>query len=172
MTRSEEKSEEGKFAAQTYDRVRRQSKERAPWLYHDGSENLFGFPSNPGNLVHMSYYLFVVDLICGIAHGEDRKSLQVEPKIPTEWENFAVTNFKTRFGQVSYHLKRTAKGISLQLTKPQVAAEVVLGPLPKIRKVVVNGKESKLDLLQTPEGEVAKTKCAKELKIVSLKVGL
>ena len=161
--RDEEETEEGRFAAEHYRQVRRFCKERVPWLYHEGSEKLFGFPSNPGNLVHMSYYLFVVDLICGISHTTDGKSLRVAPKVPTAWESFAVKNYRTRFGKVSYHLKRTAEGISLELTKPLVAAEVVLGPLLRVRRIAINGVEVEPELSETPEGMVARVRCSEEL---------
>ncbi|HID95548.1 MAG TPA: hypothetical protein EYP53_05770 [Candidatus Latescibacteria bacterium] len=168
--RNEEESDEGKFAAERYERVRRHCMERTPWLYHKGSEKLFGFPSNPGNLVHMSYYLFVVDLICGISHGEDEKTLRIAPKVPAAWESFAVKNYRTRFGELSYHLKRRAEGISLELTKPLVAAEVVLGPLPEVRRIAINGVEVEPKLSETPEGMAAKVRCSGELGTISVEV--
>ena len=168
--RNEEESEEGKSAAERYQRVRHHCKERVPWLYHEGSEKLFGFSSNPGNLVHMSYYLFVVDLICGISHTADGKSLRVAPRVPTAWESFAVRNYRTRFGEVSYQLEKTAEGISLKLTKPLVAVEAILGPLPAIRRLVLNGEEVKPKLLETPEGMVAKIRCSEELESILVEV--
>ena len=168
--RSEEDSDEGKSAAERYERVRRECKERVPWLYHEGSEKCFGFPSNPGNLVHMSYYLFVVDLICGISHSADAKSLRIAPKVPTDWKRFSVRNYGTRFGEVSYQLEKTAKSISLELIKPSVAAEVVLGPMPAIRRVGINGTEVEPALLETPGGVVARVGCSEEPGIVSVEV--
>ena len=96
--------------------------------------------------------------------------MQVAPKVPTAWESFGVRNYRTRFGEISYELKRATEAISLELTKPPVAVVVVLGPLPEIRRVMVNGVEEKAQLSETPEGMVAKVRYSGKLERVSIKV--
>ncbi|RKY77846.1 hypothetical protein DRQ00_06285, partial [candidate division KSB1 bacterium] len=97
------------------------------------------------------------------SHTTDGKSLRVAPKVPTAWESFAVRNYRTRFGEVCYHLKRTAEGISLELTKTLDAAEVVRGTVLRVRRIAINGVEVEPEISETPEGMVARVRCSEEL---------
>ncbi len=122
-----------------YRRAREEHRGIAPWLYNDKTEGLPGWPCNPGNLIHMSYFLFVADLICGIFHKQDR--IIIRPRIPSEWKTFSVKNYPTRYGPVSYEYKRNRNEIRLIMKKPHVPADVIIELEGQIGRALMNGKE-------------------------------
>jgi len=133
-----------------YEKVREEHRRRAPWLYAETPEGLPGWPCNPGNLVHMSYFLFVADLICGISHRRD--SILVRPRVPSGWNFLHVENYPTRYGPISYDYRRKGGEISLNLRKPPVAAEVELGPFEKVRDVFVDDRRVPFEPFESDHG--------------------
>jgi len=142
----------GEKMREKYYKVKEFCQKRAPHLFNERSEKMPGWPYNPGNLVHMSYYLFVVDLICGVFHKNGKEKLSIYPKIPPDWDYFILEEYRTRFGPVSYQYKRKKGSIEFELKKPFVETEVILGSLPQIKEVKINGKKIHFQSLKTPEG--------------------
>lgn len=159
---SKKEDESGKKIREKYYKIKEFCQKRAPYLFNEQSEKMPGWPYNPGNLVHMSYYLFVVDLICGVSHEIGKEKLIIYPKIPTDWKYFTLEEYKTRFGSISYEYKRKEENIEFKLKKPSVEAEVILGSLPRVKEAKVNGKKVSFQSLMTPDGDYAKINIKKE----------
>ena len=138
-----------KTRKEEYKRAREEHRRIAPWLYNDKTEGLPGWPCNPGNLIHMSYYLFVADLICGIFHRRDR--IIIRPRIPSEWKTFMVKNYPTRYGSVSYEYKRSCDEMRLTMKKPHVLANVIIELKGQIGKAIMNNKEVRFKIIEENE---------------------
>lgn len=106
------------------------------WYPEKNREGIFGFPRNHGNLVHMTYFLYLSDVIAGISHTE--KGLTIAPKLPG-WPYWRVFRYATRYGAVNYCFEQKGSGLKIQLEKPAVSAVLELPPR-KNAEVLLNGK--------------------------------
>jgi len=149
-----------------YEKAKREHEKRAPWLYTSVSEKLPGWPCNPGNLVHMSYFLFIVDLMCGISHSRDK--ITIKPRIPSSWNYFSVKNYFTRYGPVSYEYKKEQNTIHLTLRKPYVLAEVITGPLKGVSRALINNKKICFETLEFKGKTYIKLKVPEKIKIAEI----
>ena len=149
-----------------YKKVREKHKRIAPWLYSDKTERLPGWPCNPGNLIHMSYYLFVVDLICGISHRQDK--ILIRPKIPSDWDTFSVKNYPTRYGSISYEYKRNRDEIRLILKKPPVSADVIIEKEGQIGRVLMDNKEVYFRIFERNRRRYVKLYIPEEIKVAEI----
>lgn len=144
-------------------------KRRAPWVYRDLDEkdpSLAGGARNPGCLVQLTYWLYCADLICGIS--AEGPGVKVWPKIPGYMGFFAVTDYSTRHGAVSYRYQREAgrdtrdagdaraDRITLSLSKPPVEATVILGPLPAVHEATVGGTPVGFEEIRVGDGAFAR----------------
>ncbi|RLE94477.1 MAG: hypothetical protein DRN04_03555 [Thermoprotei archaeon] len=155
-----------KSRREDYEKARREHEKRAPWLYTSVSEKLPGWPCNPGNLVHMSYFLFIVDLMCGISHSRDK--ITIKPRIPSSWNYFSVKNYFTRYGPVSYEYKKEQNTIHLTLRKPYVLAEVITGSLKGVSRALINNKKICFETLEFKGKTYIKLKVPEKIKIAEI----
>jgi len=149
-----------------YRRAREEHRRIAPWLYNDKTEGLPGWPCNPGNLIHMSYYLFVADLICGIFHRQD--GIIIKPRIPSEWKTFMVKNYPTRYGPVSYEYKRSRDKMRLIMKKPHVSADVIIELRGQIGKAIMNNKEARFKIIKENERKYVELYIPKEIEAAEI----
>ena len=149
-----------------YRRAREEHRRIAPWLYNDKTEVLPGWPCNPGNLIHMSYYLFVADLICGIFHRQD--GIIIRPRIPFEWKTFVVKNYPTRYGLVSYECKRSRGKMRLIVKKPHVSADVIIELRGQIGKAIMNNKEVRFKIIKENERKYVELYIPKETEAAEI----
>jgi hypothetical protein len=98
-------------------------------------QGLLGFPRNNGNLVHMTYFLYLADVIAGVCH--DNHELRIRPRIPG-WSQLELRSYPTRFGPVSYQYNQNGSLTKLTICKPAVKACLEL-PWSKGR-VMMNDK--------------------------------
>jgi hypothetical protein len=89
-----------------------------PWLFKGGqpTEGVFGLIRDSGNLCPTSHFLYLVDLIVGIAHVDDY--VQILPRMFPGWSEFKVERIQTQLGPISYSIKRSLSKMDIAIEKP------------------------------------------------------